>query len=105
MVVVILFAKGALFYVKREHLVDFYEEHNPANVSNVDAILQHYSAQQILDTSQERYGAQPATTAKAKGALAILDIHRNNIPRNQQAILKRICNSKSTNVDLKLYPL
>ena len=39
---------------------------------------------------------------KNNGALTSLDIRRNNIPRKKQAILKRICNSKSTHVDLKL---
>jgi hypothetical protein len=70
---------GALFYIKKEQLLEFYKEHNPANVANVGAILHDFSSQQILDMSEERYGAQPMTTPKAKGALTSLNLSSNNL--------------------------
>ena len=58
-----------------------------------DAILQQFSGQQILDMSQERYGAQPATTAKAMGALTKLDISNNHVDEACH-LLTGLCNTK-----------
>jgi hypothetical protein len=103
---------GALLYIETEQLVAFYAEHNPANVANVDAVLQRYSAQKIIDSCQEKYGMQPMTRSKAKGAILSANLLKNGIGveqaralvifLNEHPTLKSLCGNKGDETELDM---
>jgi hypothetical protein len=82
---------GAIFSVRKDVLVSFYEQHDAQYADHTDQFLQEYSAQELVDWCQEAYGSSPTTTPKAKGALTKLDIRGNRIPSKQEGGLQRIC--------------
>ena len=47
--------------VSRRKLVEFYQEHAPQKVKDVDRILQAYSAEELVTTLKKKYGEAPPT--------------------------------------------
>jgi hypothetical protein len=82
---------GAIFRITKEDLAEFYTAHNPEKVPHVHEIIARYSAQGLLDSCNTKYGVQPRTTPKDKGALIKLDISSNYIGAVQEGGLQHIC--------------
>jgi hypothetical protein len=70
---------GAIFSVRKDALVSFYEQHDAQYADHTDQFLQEYSAQELVDWCQEAYGGSPTTTPKTKGALFYLNVGNNDI--------------------------
>jgi hypothetical protein len=49
----------SLYTRRREQLVQFYEEHNPDKVENIDDLLANYKFKEILESLMKCYGVAP----------------------------------------------
>jgi hypothetical protein len=49
----------SIYSRRRQQLVDFYQEHNPAKIQNIDDLLANYKFKEILFSLQKSYGVAP----------------------------------------------
>jgi hypothetical protein len=74
--------------VSREALREFFAQHNPGNLNNVDAILAQYAGNHnaMIVGLQERYGASPVTDER----------HNEAILARKRELEERYCNDPDT---------